>query len=74
MVIAVAKDIPAMPVERWFAILPEAASQVWKQKKQGPAEKYQSVDVDDRVRLECSCRHRQPVGRGEAQEGHGSTG
>jgi hypothetical protein len=32
MVIAVAKDIPAMPVERWFAILPEAASQVWKQK------------------------------------------
>src|SRR6266446_739747 len=32
MVIAVAKDIPIMPVERWFAILPEAASQVWKQK------------------------------------------
>jgi hypothetical protein len=32
MVIAVAKDIPAMPIERWFAILPDAASQVWKQK------------------------------------------
>jgi len=32
MVIAVAKDIPIMPIERWFAILPDAASQVWKQK------------------------------------------
>jgi hypothetical protein len=32
MVIAVAKDIPTIPIERWFAILPDAASQVWKQK------------------------------------------
>ena len=32
MVIAVARDIPAIPIARCLAILPDAASQVWKEK------------------------------------------
>ena len=32
MVIAVANDIPTIPIVRCLAILPDAASQVWKEK------------------------------------------